>query len=148
MNRFLEVAKKVGIVISISLLLILGILLFWLLLIAWIKKVKVYNDVNTDEYKECEYKLVYKTSTKSEGNCIDELFKKENRVWYLSIPQNILDEKVTNLFKIELKKRFCKKYHGEQLIVILENEDETKVQQLGFVIDKEEHDIKFLFEEN
>ena len=109
---------------------------------------KVYNDINTDEYKECEYELVYKTSTKSEGNKIDELFKKKDRVWSLSIPQRIFDEKVTDLFKIELKKGFCKRYHGEQLIIILENEDEAKVQQLGFVIDKEEREIKFLFEEN
>ena len=107
------------------------------------KKVKIYNDHNLDYYADKNFVEVYKTSVKSEGNRIAELFKKEDRVWMLSIPENVVAEKVTDTFKIELKKGFCKKYNGEQIIVVLENANEELVKNLGFVIDKQENEIEF-----
>lgn len=148
MAKFVEAVKTVGIVLSISLLLIVGILGLFLILLAWMKRVKVMNDHNTDEYAEEKYEVVYKTSVKTEGNRIAELFRQEDRVWMITIPEEIISERVTDYFKVVLKKGFCKHYNGEQLVIILENEDEEKVKTLGFVIDKEEQEIKFVFTEN
>ena len=148
MARFIGAVKKVAIVISISALAILGILWLLLLLIAWIKKVKVLNDYNTDEYKEEDFQVVYKTSVESEGNRIAELFRSEDRVWKLTIPEKVITERKTDSFEIELKKHFAKKYNGEQIVVILDNENEDKVITLGFVIDKEDNIFAFEYNEN
>ncbi|MBD5508843.1 MAG: leucine-rich repeat protein [Lachnospiraceae bacterium] len=147
MAKFVEVVKKLAIVISISALAILGILFLILLLIAWLKKVKVLNDYNTDEYQDEDFQVVYKTSVKSEGNKIAELFKSEDRVWTLTIPEDIINERKTDDFEIELKKHFCKKYNGEQIMVILDNEDEEQRISLGFVIDKEDNILAFTYNE-
>ena len=53
-------------------------------------------------------------------------------------------DRVTNSFKIELNKSFCKRYNGEQLIVVMENSNEELVKNLGFVIDEKENEIKFI----
>ncbi len=145
MARFIEGVKTVAVVVSISLLAILGILVLLLLLLAWMKRVKVMNDHNTDEYAEDKYEVVYKTSVKTEGNRLAELFKREDRVWTITIPEEIIAERVTDNFKVVLKKGFCKRYNGEQLTIVLDNADEEKVKTLGPVIDKEENEITFTY---
>ena len=144
MAKFVEAMKYMTIVLSISILAVLGILGLLLLLVAWMKKVKVHNDHNLDDYADEDFVVVYKTSVKSEGNRLAELFKKEDRVWTLSIPEEVVADRVTNSFKIELNKSFCKRYNGEQLIVVMENSNEELVKNLGFVIDEKENEIKFI----
>ena len=143
MGKFMEAMKTVTIVLSISLAAVLGILGLLLLLLAWLRKVKIQNDRNTDEYSEQKYETVYKTSVKSESNRIAELFKKSDRVWTITITEEIITDRVTDDFKVVLKKGFCNRYHGEQLIVVLDSEVEEDIKELGFTIDKEETEIKF-----
>ena len=73
------------------------------------------------------------------------LSRKDNRVWIITIPDDIINERVTDYFRVILKKHFCKKYNGEQLVIRL-GEDEN-AEQLGFVIDKEENTIEFEIKE-
>jgi hypothetical protein len=146
--RFVEAVKTVAIVLSISLIALIGLLGLLLILLAFRKRVKVLNNKNVDMYKDDKYEVVYKTSVKGEGNKVNELFKQEDRVWQLHIPENIIVNRVTDDFRIELNKSFCKRYNGEQLIVILDNEDDAMIKQFGFVIDKDEPVVKFGYNED
>jgi hypothetical protein len=141
--KFVEVAKTVGIVVSISLLGVLGVLGLLLLIAYRKKRIKVYNNINVDMYKEDDFKLLYKSTLSTEGNIINELFKQEDRVWKLLIPEYVLADRVTDTFKIELTSNFCKKHNGEQIIVVLENEDKSLEKSLGFVIDEANTVIEF-----
>ena len=145
LGRFVEAVKVMAVVVSIGLGAILGILGLLLLLLAWRKRIKVLNDKNTDEYGEEDYEVDYRTSVKSEGNMIAELSRQQDRVWTVVIPDEIINQRVTDSYKVELKKHFCKKYNGEQLVIKLGDSDNAK--QLGFVIDEAENTIKFKFTE-
>lgn len=145
MEVFKEVLKVMAIVFSIGLAGLLGILGILLLIMYWLRRVKVMNNINTDEYKEDDYKVVYKTTTRTEGSRIAELFKKSDRVWNILIPVQVMDELVTNDMRIVFNKSFCKRYNGEQLVVILQNNDNDN-KEYGFVIDSEENEITFTVE--
>lgn len=145
LGKFVEAAKKIVVSVVISLAALSGLLGLLLLIILWMKRIKVLNDRNTDEYKEEKFEVVYRTSVKSEGNLISELQKQENRVWTITIPDEIINERVTDEFKVELKKIFCKRYNGEQLIIKLgESED---ARQIGKTIDEKENIVEFTFTE-
>ena len=137
--------KVIAVTAVISLAALLGLLGLLILILLWMKRVKVLNDKNTDEYNEEKFEVVYRTSVKSEGNLISELQKQENRVWTVTIPDEIINERVTDEFRIELKKHFCKRYNGEQLIIRLGESEGAK--QLGFTIDKADNIIEFKFTE-
>lgn len=145
LGRFVEAMKVVAVTAVISLAALLGLLGLLIIILLWMKRVKVLNDKNTDEYNEEKFEVVYRTSVKSEGNLISELQKQENRVWTITIPDEIINERVTDKFRIELKKHFCKRYNGEQLIIKLgESED---ARQIGKTIDEKENTVEFTFTE-
>lgn len=145
LGKFVEAVKVVAVSVVISLAALSGLLGLLLLIILWMKRVKVLNDRNTDEYNEEKFEVVYRTSVKSEGSLISELQKQENRVWTITIPDEIINERVTDEFKVELKKLFCKRYNGEQLIIKLgESED---ARQIGKTIDEKENTVEFTFTE-
>lgn len=145
LGKFVEAVKVVVVSVVISLAALSGLLGLLLLIILWMKRVKVLNDRNTDEYNEEKFEVVYRTSVKSEGSLISELQKQENRVWTITIPDEIINERVTDEFKVELKKLFCKRYNGEQLIIKLgESED---ARQIGKTIDEKENTVEFTFTE-
>ena len=147
MQKFTEAVKKVAVVFSISLLAVLALLGLPLLLLLWLKRVKVQNEQNVDEYSEEEnWKTVYKTKVKTEGNAVAELKKDSDRVWKLSIPESIITERTTDYFQVVLKKRFCKRYNGEEIVVVLESENDANVKNLVFVIDEKDNIIKFTVE--
>ena len=145
LGKFVEAVKVIAVTAVISLAALLGLLGLLILILLWMKRVKVLNDKNTDEYNEEKFEVVYRTSVKSEGNLISELQKQENRVWTVTIPDEIINERVTDEFRIELKKHFCKRYNGEQLIIRLGESEGAK--QLGFTIDKADNIIEFKFTE-
>ena len=145
LGKFVEAVKVVAVSVVISLAALSGLLGLLLLFILWMKRIKVLNDRNTDEYNEEKFEVVYRTSVKSEGSLISELQKQENRVWTITIPDEIINERVTDEFKVELKKLFCKRYNGEQLIIKLGESEDAK--QLGFPIDKADNIIEFKFTE-
>ena len=145
MEVFKEVLKVMAIVFSIGLAGLLGILGILLLIMYWLRRVKVMNNINTDEYKEDDYKVIYMTTTKTEGSRIAELFKKSDRVWNIVIPVKVMNELVTNDMRIVFNKSFCKRYNGEQLVVVLQNNDNDN-KEYGFVIDSEENEITFTVE--
>ena len=103
-------------------------------------KVKIYNNIECGEYAEDDYRLVYKTSVSSEGNRLDELFKKDNRIWKIVIPEEVIEKLETPDVRLELNKYFCKRYNGEQLVVKIEYE-KNEINEYGFVIDSEENII-------
>ena len=145
LGKFVEAVKVVAVSVVISLAALSGLLGLLLLIILWMKRIKVLNDRNTDEYNEEKFEVVYRTSVKSEGSLISELQKQENRVWTITIPDEIINERVTDEFKVELKKLFCKRYNGEQLIIKLgESED---ARQIGKTIDEKENTVEFTFTE-
>ena len=145
LGKFVEAVKVVAVSVVISLAALSGLLGLLLLFILWMKRIKVLNDRNTDEYNEEKFEVVYRTSVKSEGSLISELQKQENRVWTITIPDEIINERVTDEFKVELKKLFCKRYNGEQLIIKLgESED---ARQIGKTIDEKENIVEFTFTE-
>lgn len=131
-----------AIVISIGLAGLLGILGILLLIMYWLRRVKVLNNINTDEYQEDKYNVVYKTSVKTEGSRVAELFKKNDRVWNIVIPAEFVEQLITNDIRIEFKKSFCKRYNGEQLVVVLQNSDNDN-KEYGFVVDGKENVISF-----
>ena len=145
LGKFVEAVKVIAVSVVISLAALSGLLGLLLLIILWMKRVKVLNDRNTDEYNEEKFEVVYRTSVKSEGSLISELQKQENRVWTITIPDEIINERVTDEFKVELKRLFCKRYNGEQLIIKLgESED---ARQIGKTIDEKENIVEFTFTE-
>lgn len=145
LGKFVEAVKVITVTAVISLAALLGLLGLLILILLWMKRVKVLNNKNTDEYNEEKFEVVYRTSVKSEGNLISELQKQENRVWTITIPDEIINERVTDEFRIELKKLFCKRYNGEQLIIKLgESED---ARQIGKTIDEKENTVEFTFTE-
>ena len=105
------------------------------------KRIKVLNNKNTDEYSEENFKVVYRTSVKTEGSLVSQLQKQENRVWIVIIPDEIINERVTDTFRIKLKKLFCKRYNGEQLVIRLGNGDDAR--ELGSTIDEKETIVEF-----
>lgn len=146
MGRFLEGVKTVAVVLSISLAAVLGILGLLLLILAAMRRVKVQNDRSGD-YEESNFVTVYKTSVSTEGSRIAQLFRKNDRVWNIVIPEEIVADRVTDFFKVVLTKSFCKRYNGEQLIVIMDSEDEQVKKQFGFVIDGEDNEISITIKE-
>lgn len=141
--NFMETMKKLIITMFISLMIILVIISLLLLYLAWLRKVYIHNDVNKDYYKDEEFVVVYVTHVHTEGNPLAQLFKKYDRVWRVLIPEDIIENRETDQFLIEFNKRFCKKYNGEQLIIINQSENEDAVKELGFVVDAEENVINF-----
>lgn len=149
LGRWLEEHKVMVIVVSISIITVLIGLFILLLLLAWIKRVIVQNDKNTDDYSDENFETVYRTSVKSEGNIFDEMFKKsEVKVWTLKIPENIINERTTDQFKVVLNKHFCKRNNGGDLIIVINSDNEEERQDLKFVIDEEENEIRFTYEES
>ena len=149
LGRWLEEHKVMVIVVSISIITVLIGLFILLLLLAWIKRVIVQNDKNTDDYSDENFETVYRTSVKSEGNIFDEVFKKsEVKVWTLKIPENIINERTTDQFKVVLNKHFCKRNNGGDLIIVINSNNEEERQDLKFVIDEEENEIRFTYEES
>ena len=146
MGRFLEGVKTVAVVLSISLATILGILGLLLLILAAMRRVKVQNDRSGD-YEESNFVTVYKTSVSTEGSRIAQLFRKNDRVWNVVIPEEVVADRVTDFFKVVLTKSFCKRYNGEQLIVIMDSEDDQVKKQFGFVIDGEDNEINITIKE-
>ena len=154
MAKFMEGVKKVVIVCTICIAAILGIIALLLLLLAWLRRVKVKNNKTNDDYSEDEFVTVLKTSIKSEESRFTELRKifkrnevKELRNWTITVDEKTVYERYTDDFKVILKKGFCKLHNGENLIVIMKNEDEKLDQHLQFVIDEADNEIKFIFEE-
>lgn len=137
-QKLIDAIKTVIIVLVISLIPIIIFLALAIGFITKLKKVVVLNNRNTDEYKESNYKEVFNTSVKTEGNVIAELFRQEDRVWRLTIPEHIINNRTTDDFKVVLNKQFCSRYNGEQLIVVINAEGK---KDHGFVIDKEENEI-------
>lgn len=146
MGRFLEGVKTVAVVLSISLAAVLGILGLLLLILAAMRRVKVQND-RSNEYEESNFVTVYKTSVSTEGSRIAQLFRKNDRVWNIVIPEEIVADRVSDFFKVVLTKSFCKRYNGEQLIVIMDSEDDQVKKQFGFVIDGEDNEIDITIKE-
>ena len=146
MGRFLEGVKTVAVVLSISLAAVLGILGLLLLILAAMRRVKVQNDRSSD-YEESNFVTVYKTSVNTEGSRIAQLFRKNDRVWNVVIPEEVVADRVTDFFKVVLTKSFCKRYNGEQLIVIMDSEDDQVKKQFGFVIDGEDNEINITIKE-
>lgn len=146
MGRFLEGVKTVAVVLSISLAAVLGILGLLLLILAAMRRVKVQNDRSGD-YEESNFVTVYKTSVSTEGSRIAQLFRKNDRVWNVVIPEEVVADRVTDFFKVVLTKSFCKRYNGEQLIVIMDSEDDQVKKQFGFVIDGEDNEISITIKE-
>lgn len=146
MGRFLEGVKTVAVVLSISLAAVLGILGLLLLILAAMRRVKVQNDRSGD-YEESNFVTVYKTSVSTEGSRIAQLFRKNDRVWNIVIPEEIVADRVTDFFKVVLTKSFCKRYNGEQLIVIMDSEDDQVKKQFGFVIDGEDNEVNITIKE-
>lgn len=149
LGRWLEEHKVMVIVVSISIITVLIGLFILLLLLAWLKRVIVQNDKNTDDYSDENFETVYRTSVESEGNIFDEMFKKsEVKVWTLKIPENVINERTTDQFKVVLNKHFCKRNNGGDLIIIINSDNEEERQDLKFVIDEEENKIRFTYEES
>lgn len=146
MGRFLEGVKTVAVVLSISLAAVLGILGLLLLILAAMRRVKVQND-RFGDYEESNFVTVYKTSVNTEGSRIAQLFRKNDRVWNVVIPEEVVADRVTDFFKVVLTKSFCKRYNGEQLIVIMDSEDDQVKKQFGFVIDGEDNEISITIKE-
>ena len=140
-GRFVETAKVVVVTAVISLGVIIGLIGLLILILLWMKRIKVLNNKNTDEYSEENFKVVYRTSVKTEGSLVSQLQKQENRVWIVIIPDEIINERVTDTFRIKLKKLFCKRYNGEQLVIRLGNGDDAR--ELGSTIDEKETIVEF-----
>lgn len=143
-QKLIEALKKIVLLMTISLIPLIAAILFILYIVDKMKKVMILNDKNTDEYKQENYVKVYSTSIKIEGNIIAELLKQEDRVWTLFIPKNIIEERTTDNFKIVLNQYFCKRYNGEQLIVVVDAENKDSIVNYGYVIDREENEILFM----
>ena len=144
-GRFVEAAKSIAVKIVISLGAILGLLGLLLLILLWMKRIKVLNNKATDEYSDENFEVIYRTSVKTEGSLISELQRQEKRVWTITIPDEIFNERVTDDFRIELKKLFCKRYNGEKLIIKLGDSEDAK--QIAKEIDKADNIIVFKFTE-
>ena len=144
-GRFVKAAKTVAVTVVISLGAILGLLGLLLLILLWMKRIKVLNNKATDEYSDENFEVVYRTSVKTEGNLISELQKQEKRIWTITISDEIFNERVTDDFRIELKKQFCKRYNGEKLIIKLGDSEDAK--QIGKEIDEQETVVEFKFTE-
>ena len=140
-GRFVEAVKTVAVVVVISLGTVLGLFGLLLLMILWMKRVKVLNNRNADDHNEENFKVVYRTSVKTEGNVVSELSRQEDRVWVIVIADEIINERVTDTFRIELKKLFCKRYNGEQLVIKIGNGVDAR--ELGCTIDEKENTIEF-----
>ena len=141
--QFKEIMKKLIITMFISLIVLLIIIGLLLLYLAWLRKVYIFNDVNRDYYKDEEFVVVYETHVHTEGNPIAQLFKKYDRVWRVLIPEDIIANRETDQFLVELNKAFCKRFNGEQLIVALQSKNEEAIRELGYVVDAEDNIIKF-----
>lgn len=138
-GKFIEAVKLVVFIVSICLVTILGILGLLLIILKYLKRVKVFNDINMDEYTEEHFVLMEKTLIHTEDNRFAELFRKEDRVWTVEIPKEVIDVRVTDIFKLEFNKAFCKRYNGEQLIIKIEHKENA--EQRGYVIDEAENII-------
>mgnify|MGYP003295529479 CR=1 FL=1 len=99
-----------------------------------------------DEYAEEYFVLMEKTFINTEGNRFAELFRKEDRVWTIEIPKEVIDVRVTDIFKLEFNKAFCKRYNGEQLIVKFGHNENA--EQRGYVIDEAENVIILTYSKN
>ena len=132
---FKNTFRKAVMITAISLLFLLGIGLLWLLLFTWYWKAKIYNDTNTEEYKDSNYELVHK----------DYVDKEDKGVYFVKIPKKIVEQRKTDYFAVELNKLFVKRHNGDMLIVkiIDENNEDKVMTSYSFEIDKEENVITF-----
>lgn len=128
-GTFMDNLKRVLLVATLGLAGILGVGLILLLILIWLRRVKVYNDENTDEYKEADWQLVEKTFIQ----------KEDKGIYSLKIYEDVIKERVTDSFEIKLKKLFIKRHNGDMLMVQIENTELS----YSFEIDKKESVVRF-----
>ena len=128
-GTFKEVLRRILYMVSFSILMILGIGLIWWFILLWYRRVKLYNDVNTDEYEDERYELVYKGYIK----------KEERGIYYIVIPEKIIEQRTTDKFQLQLKELFIRRHNGDMLMVDIEG---TKLVY-SFEIDEKENTVKF-----
>ena len=138
---FNDKIKQILMIAAFSLLLLLGIGLLWLLFIAWYRRVKVFNDINIDPYKEEDWDLVYKNYVRKEDQ--------EEKIYYINIPKGVFDERATDSFKVVLKKLFVKRHNGDMFIVRIIDKDNNNaiIKSYSFEIDKEDNEIDFTYDD-
>ena len=138
-GTFNDGIKRIAMIAAISLAMLVGLGLLWLLLLAWYRRVKVFNDINTDQYRDEDWKLVYKNYVRKEDQ--------EEKIYYINIPKEVFDKKVTDSFKVVLKKLFVKRHNGDMFIVriIDKDNDNAIIKSYSFEIDKEENEIPFIY---
>lgn len=138
-GTFNDGIKRIAMIAAISLAMLVGLGLLWLLLLAWYRRVKVFNDINTDQYRDEDWKLVYKNYVHKEDQ--------EEKIYYINIPKEVFDKKVTDSFKVVLKKLFVKRHNGDMFIVriIDKDNDNAIIKSYSFEIDKEENEIPFIY---
>ena len=130
-GTFNEMLRRVLYIAAFSILVLLGVGIIWLILIAWYRRVKVYNDKNTDDYEEENYEVVYKGYIK----------KEDKGIYYITIPEKIIEERTTDRFQIKLKELFARRHNGDMLMVEIEG---TKLSY-SFEIDEKENMVKFTY---
>ena len=130
-GTFNEMLRRVLYIAAFSILVLLGVGIIWLILIAWYRRVKVYNDKNTDDYEEENYEVVYKGYIK----------KEDKGIYYITIPEKIIEERTTDRFQIKLKELFVRRHNGDMLMVEIEG---TKLSY-SFEIDEKENMVKFTY---
>ena len=147
-GKFTEVQKIIVIAVVVFLGLLLLTLLIAYMICRVLTKVEVQNNKNTDDYMDNNFETVQKGNIEVEGNIgiyLTKLIDKNNtEVWKYTISDEIINNRVTDEFKIVLTKNFVKRFNGQQLIVKIGDGENAKTQ--GFTIDEQETEIKLVME--
>ena len=144
-GKFTEVQKMITIAVVVSLSLFILPYLIAYIICRILTKVKVQNNKNTDDYMDNNFETVQKGNLEVEGIYLTKLIDKTNaEVWEYTISDETLNNRVSDEFKIVLKKSFVKNFNGQMLIVKIGNGENAKTQ--GFTIDEQETEIKLVME--
>lgn len=121
---FIDKLKELVLGFSITLGFVVAGAGAWLAMILNRRKIQLFNDHETDEYAlDNKYVLVHKDLIKSEDNGIfkslwnEILNRNEYNTWYIKVPESVVNDQVTNQYKLEVRKGFAKKHNGETLFI-------------------------------
>ena len=151
-GKFIEGVKKVAVVFSIGLAALLGILGLILIFLAWMRRVKVLNNFNTDEYDDDNFKVVHKTFIRNEdSNFLQDLMnellgREEYPNWKVNIPERVINDEITREYKVRVSKRFAKKHNGEDLMIVAMTD--TEELNIPITIFEEQTEYEFRSDRN
>lgn len=115
-------SKKIERFILITFLIPLLAILAWvgmMILNDMKEKVEIQNNVNTDEYSDKEYKKVSTQFIKddTDGAFTNLKMSKNSKVYIVTIPKEVYDNRVTREFRLVLNEKWAKEHNGDMLIV-------------------------------